>query len=159
MKFGNRQDEIGAPRASSSGEISAFFGEGTEIQGDLRFTETVRVDGKIRATIRSEGEIILGPKGLIEGEITVNSLSVSGRLKGNIRVKQRLEIHPGGRVEGEVLLARPGLVVHDGGILEAKIQMGTLKEQERTAPDERAAARANEEKRPEQRAAVAAGGV
>ncbi|HXI04645.1 MAG TPA: polymer-forming cytoskeletal protein, partial [Candidatus Saccharimonadales bacterium] len=98
------------------------------------------------------------PKGLIEGEITVNSLSVSGRLKGNIRVKQRLEIHPGGRVEGEVLLARPGLVVHDGGILEAKIQMGTLKEQETTAPEERAAQR-NAEKRPEQRAAVAAGGV
>jgi cytoskeletal protein CcmA (bactofilin family) len=158
MKFGNRQDEMSAPRASSSGEISAFFGEGTEIQGDLRFRETVRVDGKIRATIRSEGEIILGPKGVIEGEITVNSLSVSGRIKGNIRVKQRLEVHPGGRVEGEVLLARPGLVVHDGGILEAKIQMGTLKEQETTAADERPAQN-NAEKRPEQRAAVAAGGV
>ncbi len=159
MKFGNRPVDITAPpvKTRSSGEISAFFGEGTEIQGNLRFRETVRVDGTVRATIHSEGELIVGPKGLVEGEITVAALTISGRVKGNIRVKERLEVHPGGRVEGEVLLARPGLVVHDGGIMEARVQMGTLKEGESARPPEASAqGQKGEEKKP---AAVAVGAV
>jgi len=36
-------------------------------------------------------------------------------------------------VEGDVLLGRPGLVVHDGGIVEARVQMGTIKEGETAA--------------------------
>jgi cytoskeletal protein CcmA (bactofilin family) len=160
MKFGTRQGETPPPtKTASSGEISAFFGEGTEIQGDLRFKQTVRVDGRIRATIRSEGELILGPKGLIEGDITVASLTVSGRIKGNLRIKDRLEIHPGGRVEGEVLLGRPGLVVHDGGIIEAKVQMGTMKEQEAVRSAEAGARAAQGEKRVEKRAPAVAGTV
>ncbi len=158
MKFGNRQADVTTTpvKSRSSGEISAFFGEGTEIQGDLRFRETVRVDGTVRATIHSEGELIVGPKGLVEGEITVTSLTISGRIKGNLRVKERLEIHPGGRVEGEVLLGRPGLVVHDGGIMEARVQMGTIKELEAA----RAQAGAGEdEERHEKKAAAIAGAV
>lgn len=156
MKFGNRQGDAPKPapaKGASTGEITAFFGEGTEIQGDLKFTQTVRVDGTIRATVVSEGELVLGPKGLIEGDITVNSMSVSGRAKGNIRVKNRLEIHPGGRVEGDVLLGRPGLVVHDGGIMEAKVQMGTLKEEAASGSAK------GEEHEPGTKAAAAAGAV
>ncbi len=154
MKFGNRQADATTPpvKSRSSGEISAFFGEGTEIKGDLRFKETVRVDGTVRATIHSEGELIVGPKGLVEGEITVASLTISGRIKGNLRVKERLEVHPGGRVEGEVLLGRPGLVVHDGGIMEARVQMGTVKELESVRAQE-------DEKHHEKKAAAVAGSV
>jgi cytoskeletal protein CcmA (bactofilin family) len=164
MKFGKAQGDTPKPPAtmkSSSGEITAFFGEGTEISGDLRFTQTVRVDGTIRAKIQSEGELVLGPKGLIEGEIMVNSLTVSGRIKGNIRVKTRLEIHPGGRVEGEVLLGRPGLVVHDGGILEAKVQMGTMKAPAsiESGDGRRQSGENRPEMKGEKKAAMAAGAV
>jgi cytoskeletal protein CcmA (bactofilin family) len=148
MKFGNRTSETAKPR---SGDVNGFFGEGIEIRGDIRFKDTIRVDGRIQATIRSEGELILGPSGVIEGEVTVGSLVVSGRVKGTLRIKGRLEIHPGGRVEGEVLLARPGLIVHEGGVVEARVQMGTVKE-EVTARDE--APRQTQE-----RAALATGSV
>jgi cytoskeletal protein CcmA (bactofilin family) len=147
MKFGNRSGEP-KPRG---GEVSGFFGEGIEIRGDLRFKETVRIDGRVNATIRSEGELVLGPSGIIEGEITVGSLSVSGRVKGTIRVKDRLEVHPGGRIEGEVLLGRPGLIVHDGGVIEAQIQMGTTKQATEPSP--------GMAKQPEKRAVAVQGTV
>ena len=124
MKFGTGSRDS-RPR---QGEISGFFNEGVEIQGDVRFKETLRVDGKLRATVRSEGELVVGPTGDVEGEVTLGALSVSGRIKGTLRIKDRIEVHAGGRVEGEVLLGRPGLIVHDGGVVEAKIQMGTTKE-------------------------------
>lgn len=128
MKFGGSREERPKP-----GEISGFIGEGVEIEGDIQFKDTLRVDGHLRATIRGDGELVVGPTGQVEGDLTVGALCVSGRVKGTLRVKDKLEVHAGGRVEGEVLLGRPGLVVHDGGVVEAKVQMGTLKESEETS--------------------------
>jgi len=125
MKFG-KSDGDSKPR---TGEVNGFFGEGIELRGELRFRDTVRVDGKMNATVHSEGELVLGPTGVLEGEINVGSLSVSGRVKGRLNIAERLEIHPGGRIEGEIVLGRPGLIVHDGGVLEASVQMGTLKQE------------------------------
>jgi len=129
MKFGNNSSET-RPRP---GDMTGFFGEGVELEGEIRFKDTLRVDGKIRAAIASDGELVVGPTGEVEGEITVSALSVSGRIRGTLRVKDRLEVHGGGRVEGEVLLGRPGLIVHEGGVVEARIQMGTLKDEARPA--------------------------
>jgi len=125
MKFGKGNGES-TPR---TGEVNGFFGEGIEVRGELRFNDTVRVDGKVAASVHSEGELILGPTGVLEGDIHVGVLSVSGRVKGTLHIAERLEIHPGGRIEGEVTLARPGLIVHDGGVLEASVQMGTAKQE------------------------------
>lgn len=119
----------GGSKDARSGEISGFFGEGVEIQGEIRFKDVLRLDGKGSGTFRGEGEMVVGPTGQVEGEITVGALVVSGRVKGKIRVKERLEVHSGGRVEGEVVLGRPGLVVHDGGVVEASVQMGTSKDE------------------------------
>lgn len=147
MKFGNRTTEMKPP----SGEMNGFFGEGIELRGDLRFKDTLRVDGRVHATVRSDGELVLGPSGIIEGEVTVGTLVVSGRIKGTLRIKERLEIHPGGRIEGEVLLGRPGLIVHEGGVIEARVQMGTVKEAVAAEPE--AGARSG------RRAAIATGAV
>lgn len=125
MKFGASSEARPRP-----GEMTGFIGEGVEVQGEIRFKDTLRVDGKVRATISSEGELVIGPTGDVEGEITVSAATISGRMLGTLRVKDRLEVHGGGRVEGDVLLGRPGLIVHDGGVVEARVQMGTLKEAE-----------------------------
>lgn len=158
MKFGNRPPE--ATPKPRSGEVNGFFGEGIEIRGELRFRDTIRIDGKVAATIRSEGELVLGPSGILEGEITVGSLIVSGRVKGKVRVKEKLEVHPGGRIEGEVILGRPGLVIHDGGVIEAQIQMGTVKQGVGAAGQDRAQEKDQDRSQgQEKKAAVASGSV
>jgi len=129
MKFGGTSETKPRP-----GEMTGFVGEGVEMQGEIAFKDTLRVDGKVRAKISSEGELVIGPTGDVEGEITVAAVTVSGRLRGTLRVKERLEVHGGGRVEGDILLGRPGLIVHDGGVVEAQIQMGTIKEEAAERP-------------------------
>jgi len=110
--------------------MTGFIGEGVEMLGEINFKDTLRVDGRVRARINSDGELVVGPTGEVEGEITVGAATISGHIRGTLRVRERLEVHGGGRVEGDVLLGRPGLVVHDGGVVEARVQMGTLKEGE-----------------------------
>ena len=107
---------------SAVGDLSGFLDQGSEFEGELRFDHAFRVDGKVRGAIRSEGDLVVGEKGVIEGEIQVGRLFVSGLVRGEVQVSKRLSIHPRGRVEGEV--RAPALVVEEGGVLEGRCAMG-----------------------------------
>jgi cytoskeletal protein CcmA (bactofilin family) len=112
----------------SGGDLSGFLDQGSHFEGDLRFEQSFRVDGKVTGTVRSEGDLVVGEHGEIEGEIAVGRLFVSGRVRGEVRIGKRLSIHRGGRVEGDVRAA--ALVVEEGGILEGQCAMGEQREAE-----------------------------
>ena len=111
-------------------DISGFLAEGTEVQGEIRFRDILRVDGKVKGKVISEKELVVGEAGEIDADIDVGVLSVSGKVTGSIHVRERLEIHPKGRVLGEVTLEKPNLVIHEGGIFEGNIDMNAGKRKE-----------------------------
>jgi cytoskeletal protein CcmA (bactofilin family) len=109
---------------ASGGHLNGYLGPGTEIEGIVRFTDVLRVDGKITGRILSEKDLIVGETGEVEGEIEVGTLSVAGRVHGNVTIQARMEIHEGGRVTGDLILGTRHLVVEDGGAFEGNIRMG-----------------------------------
>src|SRR5213593_2368270 len=85
-------------------DISGFLAEGTEIHGEVRFREVLRVDGKITGKVISEKELVVGETGEVEAEVDVGTLSVSGKVTGTMHVKEKVEIHPKGRVVGDLTI-------------------------------------------------------
>ena len=105
-------------------DIQGFLADGDCLTGNVELQGGFRVDGRVVGKITSPALLIVGPTGFIEAEeLRVASLSVSGVVRGDIQVDERLEVHPGGRVYGRVRLAKPGLLVAPGGILEATLEM------------------------------------
>ena len=86
---------------SAPGDLSGFLDQGSHFEGELRFEQSFRIDGKVCGTIRSEGDLVVGERGEIEGEIRVGRLFVSGIVRGEVRASKRLAIHARGRVEGD----------------------------------------------------------
>lgn len=111
-------------------DISGFLAEGTEIRGEIRFRDVLRVDGKISGKVISEKELVVGESGEVEAEVEVGTLSVSGKVTGTIHVREKLEIHPTGRVLGDITLEKPNLVIHEGGIFEGNIDMNAGKKKD-----------------------------
>lgn len=107
---------------TSAGDLSGFLDQGSHFEGELRFEQSFRVDGKVTGTVRSDGDLVVGEKGEIDGDVRVGRLFVSGLVRGQVHVSKRLSIHPRGRVEGEV--RSPALVVEEGGVLEGQCAMG-----------------------------------
>ena len=114
----------------SPDDISGFLGEGTEIHGEVRFRDVLRVDGKIGGKVISEKELVVGESGEVEAEVEVGILSVSGKVTGTIHIKEKLEIHPTGRVIGDLTLEKPNLVIHEGGVFEGNIDMNAGKKKD-----------------------------
>lgn len=116
---------------SSPGDLSGFLDVGSHFEGELKFEQSFRVDGKVVGRIISDGDLVVGEKGEIDGEIRVGRLFVSGSVKGEVYASRRLSIHPSGRVEG-VVHAR-ALIIEEGGILEGQSSMTVESEEHPTS--------------------------
>ena len=114
------------------GELNGFLDKGSHLQGELRFEDTFRIDGRCTGTVISEGDLIVGVGGEVEGEIRTSRVYVSGTVRGRIQVSRRVEIAAGGRVFAEI--ETPSLVVEDGALFEGRCAMTPARASELAAP-------------------------
>ena len=106
---------------NSPGDLNGFLDTGCEVQGDLRFDNSFRIHGKFKGTVESEGELIVGEGGVVEGVFKLGQLSVSGRLEGRVEASKRIEIGVNGHVEGEI--RSPVLVIASGAFFQGECRM------------------------------------
>ena len=119
MKFGNR---------SSSGidsgptDLRSFLGEGTNITGEIKFTEIMRVDAEINGSIISEnGNLLVMEKGRIKATVQAGTVEVSGIIEGTVTARNSVKIHPTGRVYGDIYT--PSLIIENGAVFDGKCHM------------------------------------
>jgi cytoskeletal protein CcmA (bactofilin family) len=89
------------PTEINQQEISAIIGEGYIFTGELRGSSVIRIEGKIIGNVNVEGGVILGEKGIIEGDINTKSAIVHGTVNGNIKTLH-LQIKKSGNVSGDI---------------------------------------------------------
>ncbi len=106
---------------NSPGDLNGFLDAGCEVRGDLRFETTFRVHGRFSGTVESEGELIVGEGGVVEGVVKVGELIVSGRLEGQVDASKRIEIGANGHVEAEI--SSPVLVIASGAFFQGQCNM------------------------------------
>ena len=105
-------------------EMSAFLGEGTEFEGKLSFMGSVRLDGRFKGEIFSEGTLVVGDSAFIEGDIEVSEIIVSGEIKGSMVASKRIEIRAPGKVFGNI--QSPIVIIDEGVIFEGTCKMQSL---------------------------------
>lgn len=115
-----KKNEFMAP-SSAPGDVKAILGKGSEFEGKLRFEGTVRIDGKFRGEVHSEGTLIVGEQAAIDGDVDVDAAIVSGELRGNIKAKTRIELHAPAKCFGN--LQTPVLVIEEGVLFDGNCQM------------------------------------
>jgi cytoskeletal protein CcmA (bactofilin family) len=121
MKFGsNKTPYVGI--AEEPTDLRSFLGEGTEITGEVRFSEIMRVDSNISGTIVSDsGSLLIMEKGCIKATVQVGILEVSGIVEGTITAKSSVKIHSTGRVYGDIYT--PALMIEHGAVFDGKCHM------------------------------------
>lgn len=102
-------------------DLNGFLDSGSHLEGELRFEASFRVDGKFTGIVRSEGDLIVGESGEVEGELYVGQIFVSGTVRGSIRASRKIQIAPNGKVFAE--LDTPSLIIEDGATFEGNCAM------------------------------------
>lgn len=106
---------------SSSGELNGFLDKGSRIEGDLHFDNSFRIDGKLQGKAISDGTLIVGEQGEVDGEVLVGTVLVSGVVRGTVRVARRVQLAPTAKVYAD--LHTPSLVIEEGATFEGTCTM------------------------------------
>ena len=83
-----------------------MIGKGTSIKGDIRSDGDFRVDGILHGSIQSNGKIVVGVSGSIEGDINCQNADISGQVKAILRVKELLSLKAASKMTGEVYTSK-----------------------------------------------------
>jgi cytoskeletal protein CcmA (bactofilin family) len=103
------------------GDLNGFLDGGSHLQGELRFEASFRVDGKLTGLVESEGDLIVGEAGEVDGEVRAGQVFVSGTVRGTVHALRKVQIAPSGKVFAEI--DTPALVIEDGATFEGRCSM------------------------------------
>jgi len=92
------------------------IGKGAVIEGTVRVSGPVQVDGHIDGSLLADGHVSVGPTGSIVGELIAEELALGGRIEGRIEVRDHLYIAPGASARGELRYST--LQVDRGGMID-----------------------------------------
>jgi cytoskeletal protein CcmA (bactofilin family) len=67
-------------KASASSSEPTVIGKGTMIQGTVKVSGRVQIDGHIDGTLVAEGHVSVGPTGMVIGEVYAEELAVGGKV-------------------------------------------------------------------------------
>ena len=113
-------------------KVSTFLGEGTEFEGKLKFSGTLRLDGHFKGEILGGGTLIVGEKAEIEADIRILSLLNSGKIRGHVVADKRIELFAPGQILGNI--QTPCLVLNEEATLEGNCRMGQTEKKDDTEP-------------------------
>jgi cytoskeletal protein CcmA (bactofilin family) len=104
--------------------IKSLIAEGTHIEGNMAFSDGLRVDGTIIGNVLASDScasmLVISDSASITGEITADHIIVNGLVKGPIHARHMLELQPKARIEGDVEYA--ALEMHQGALISGQLR-------------------------------------
>jgi cytoskeletal protein CcmA (bactofilin family) len=104
--------------------IRSLVAPGTEIRGNLMFTDGLRVDGVIIGDVRSNEDhasiLVISESAHITGEIHADHVIINGHVQGPVYANNLLELQPKARIEGDVHYK--ALEMHQGAVISGQLR-------------------------------------
>ncbi len=109
-------------RSASSDAITAYLGPDTQIEGTLRFENSVLIEGRFSGQIESDnGSLVIGEKAEVEADIRAGHITVRGKVTGSITATTRVHLQDRGSFSGE--LTTPSLQMDESVTFDGRCQM------------------------------------
>jgi cytoskeletal protein CcmA (bactofilin family) len=110
-------------------QVDTVIGAGSRFQGDIEATGMVRVDGVFLGNIRTEGNIVIGEKAIVEGNIQGLYVTIAGKVQGKVNARTILQLHSTAQVIGDLEVEK--MMVEEGAIFEGQCKMNTKTPEEK----------------------------
>ena len=96
--------------------------KGTEIKGEIKCAGDIRIDGYLSGKIFSDGKIVVGATGVVEGEIFCKNADISGSIQANLNVQELLLLKSTANIIGDIKTGK--LSVEPGANFTGACNMG-----------------------------------
>jgi cytoskeletal protein CcmA (bactofilin family) len=104
--------------------IKSLIAQGSRIEGNLKFTEGLRIDGEVVGNTSAYPEqpsiLVISEAAVVEGELRADHVIINGTVRGPVYAKELLELQPQARIEGDVYYK--ALEMHRGAMITGQLK-------------------------------------
>lgn len=97
--------------------------KGTHVEGRITAPSDIRIEGTLKGDLECEAKLIIGPSGVVEGNVRCRTAMVEGKFDGTLVVADLLEVRDSARVEGEITYGK--LKIDSGAVLLGTVKMSS----------------------------------
>ena len=119
--FTNNNDTV--KKTASTAAVN-IIGNGTTITGDIKSKGDIRVDGSLNGSIETEGKVVVGKGGVVEGDVICKDADVAGVIKAKITVSQLLSLKSSAKLNGDIVTNK--LSIEPGATFTGSCSMGAV---------------------------------
>ena len=104
--------------------IKSLIAQGSCIEGNLKFTDGLRIDGEVIGDIRAvEGSasiLVISESASVTGHIYADHVIINGRVMGPVHASELLELQPKAKIAGDV--SYKALEMHQGAVIFGQLR-------------------------------------
>ena len=104
--------------------IKSLIAHGTRVDGNLIFTEGLRIDGEVVGDVRAATEepsmLVISEAATVQGQVQADHVIVNGTVRGPVHAAELLELQPRARIEGDV--SYRALEMHQGAVISGQLK-------------------------------------
>jgi len=126
--FSSKQKETSSSvtgLVQSNPSNSCILDSGTVIEGTVRSTEDLRLDGKIKGDIFCDKRFVMGDSGKVEGKVRCGESLISGNIEGEIEGKGLLHLLSTAYIKGKIRASK--MIVDEGANYSGECLIGENK--------------------------------
>ncbi len=93
---------------------------GTRLTGELDTDGVLRVEGKVQGNVRALGQVLVGTRGVVEGDIVTGEAIIGGQVRGQVLADVSVTVQATGAIDGDI--TTPRIVVEEGGTVNGYVR-------------------------------------
>ncbi len=102
-------------------KYNTLLGIDAQVEGSLSIKDSARLDGTVHGDVNAQGALILGPKGVIEGNVTASDVEVGGTIRGNVTATGRVFLTSTANLTGDIICK--GIVIDENAVFQGRCDM------------------------------------
>ena len=118
----NSKSNSDSSKGHSGSGMPNHINSDTIIEGTIKASGNLRIDGKLNGTLECKGRIVIGASGSVEGEIRCENAEIEGTIKANIVVSELLSLKSTAKVQGDIMTKK--LAIEPGASFSGSCSMG-----------------------------------
>ncbi len=104
--------------------IKSLIAQGTCIEGNIKFTDGLRIDGEVIGDIRAaDGGVsilVISESAAVTGQIHADHVIINGRVMGPVNASELLELQPKAKIAGDICYK--ALEMHQGAVIYGQLR-------------------------------------
>jgi cytoskeletal protein CcmA (bactofilin family) len=110
-----------SPSTTSGGNAITVIGQTLRVEGSVKSTGDVIVNGEVSGTIDSESRVTIAAGGTAKATVQATEVFVAGSIVGNVNARERLQLSKGASLVGDVKTS--GITIEDGAFFKGGIDI------------------------------------